>query len=84
MVVKMNIEELIKKHKCAIENKQELEKADKCGCFYCNKIYTPKEIVNWTDNQQTAVCPYCGVDSVIANPNENDLQMLNKYYFNKD
>ena len=42
------------------------------------------EIVNWTDNQQTAVCPYCGVDSVIANPNENDLQMLNKYYFNKD
>ena len=81
MVVKMNIYELLKLHKCATENRQELEKTDKCGCFYCKNIYNPQEIKEWCDNQQTAICPYCGVDSVIVNPAQEDLEILNKYYF---
>lgn len=81
MVVKMNIYELLKLHKCATENRQELEKTDKCGCFYCKHIYNPQEIKEWCDNQQTAICPYCGVDSVIVNPAQEDLEILNKYYF---
>ena len=43
-----------------------------CGCFYCKKIYGPDRIVDWADpqkphEQQTAVCPECGIDSVIGN-----------------
>lgn len=77
----MNVEELIKLYKCAIYNRKELEKANNCGCFYCKKLYNPKEIKEWCDNKQTAICPYCGIDSVIVNPTQEDLEMLNKYYF---
>lgn len=77
----MNTEELIKLHKCAINNRQQIEVADTCGCFYCKNIFYAGDITEWCDNQQTAICPHCGVDSVIANPAQEDLEMLNKYYF---
>ena len=78
----MNINELIKKHKYTVKNRQDLEKVDLCGCFYCNKIYSPKEIKKWCDDQQTAICPYCNIDSVIKNPSQEDLNILHEYYFN--
>jgi hypothetical protein len=42
-----------------------------CGCFYCCKIYSPTNITEWTDHDDlgqglTAICPKCGIDSVIA------------------
>jgi len=47
-------------------NKEELKKSDKCGCFYCMRIYKASQIKDWTDGGETALCPYCMVDSVIA------------------
>jgi len=40
--------------------------ATECGCFYCLEIFQPAEIAEWTDNDLTALCPRCGIDSVIA------------------
>ena len=82
----MNVKELIKLHKCAIENRQELEKTDKCGCFYCKQIFYAGDVTEWTDDGNTAICPHCGVDSVICNKKDyvvtpEDLELLNKYYF---
>jgi hypothetical protein len=82
----MNIEQLITLHKCGIYNRDKIEGTTVCGCFYCKKIFSPKEIKEWTDDGQTAICPYCGVDSIVCNdPNymvtEEDLDMLHKYYF---
>lgn len=37
-----------------------------CGCFYCLTIFNPIEIEEWWDKEQTATCPYCGIDSVIG------------------
>jgi hypothetical protein len=41
-----------------------------CGCFYCLAVYPPSEIVEWFDEPgdqgQTAICPKCGVDSVLG------------------
>jgi hypothetical protein len=37
-----------------------------CGCFYCLEVYSPSEITVWTDDEQTAICPKCGIDSVIG------------------
>lgn len=73
--------DLLKLHDKCRNNKEELSKSSKCGCFYCKKIYNPKEISEWTDNRQTAICPYCSIDSVISNPSEEDLDILHKYYF---
>lgn len=48
-----------------------LKYSGKCGCFFCKEIFDPKEIVGWVDiglhgdNLGTAICPYCGMDSVL-------------------
>ncbi|MEE6449420.1 cytoplasmic protein [Gottfriedia acidiceleris] len=53
-------------HRFSSYHRTELEKDSICGCFYCLKIYSPTEINEWWDNEKTAVCPYCGIDSVIG------------------
>jgi hypothetical protein len=50
---------------CSI-NRVELEQSETCGCFYCITIFPPNEIVELIDDGQTAICPYCPVDSVIG------------------
>ena len=42
-----------------------------CGCFYCCESFPPAEIAKWVDEDrtgegQTALCPKCGIDSVIG------------------
>lgn len=55
-------------HKYSFANKRMLEKENQCGCFYCCTIFSPKEINNWCEDEPewTALCPYCGIDSVIG------------------
>lgn len=82
----MDIKQLIKLHKCAIYNRKDIQQSDTCGCFYCKNIFYAGDITEWTDNGETAICPHCGVDSVICNKKdyivtEEDLNMLNRYYF---
>ena len=82
----MNVKELIQLHKCAINNRQQIKVADTCGCFYCKQIFYAGDVTEWTDDGNTAICPHCGVDSVICNKKDyvvtpEDLELLNKYYF---
>ena len=42
-----------------------------CGCFYCCATFRSGEVLDWVDEDehevgQTAVCPKCGIDSVIG------------------
>ena len=44
---------------------------DLCGCFHCLSTFPPSSIVEWVDVEeagvgQTALCPYCGIDKVVA------------------
>ena len=50
-----------------------------CGCFYCLRIYDPKEIHEWiADEWGTAVCPYCGVGcSLVAEVSASDGKLVN-------
>lgn len=66
----------------AMRNRIEVETASECGCYYCQKIFRSEEIKEWTDNSQTALCPYCSVDSVLAGMNvAEELAKLHKYWF---
>jgi len=52
-------------------NKMELENDEECGCYYCLKIFSPSKIEEWClespgGEEVTAICPHCGIDSVIA------------------
>lgn len=57
--------DVVRAHVCCSCNREYLEKVNKCGCFYCLKVFNPKEIKTWCNGGETAVCPYCGIDSII-------------------
>ncbi len=65
-------EDATEAHKYSNNHKPELEKDNRCGCFYCLKIFSPSEIEEWIvddnpcDQRGTAICPYCDIDSVIG------------------
>ena len=62
---------LIAAHKASYANKRRLSVPQECGCYYCMKTFSSEDIEDWSVDQPdwTAVCPYCGIDSVIG---END------------
>lgn len=45
----------------------ELYRSAVCGCFYCCETFSFYEIEEWVDRGVTALCPECGIDSVIGN-----------------
>jgi hypothetical protein len=54
-------------HRESSHNRASLAESTECGCFYCKTIYKPEEIECWCDGGETAICPYCSIDSVIGN-----------------
>ncbi|MBC7861858.1 MAG: cytoplasmic protein [Bacteroidia bacterium] len=64
----------------------ELKKSQLAGCYYCKKTFLPSEIAETTDDGKTALCPKCGIDSVLpdTSPYKLDaetLAALRKYWF---
>lgn len=61
-------------HKHSIRHREELLASESCGCFFCLKIFQPDKITEWTDDLrgvgQTALCPFCGIDSVIGSASD--------------
>jgi hypothetical protein len=53
-------------HRFSSHHREELEQDEVCGCFHCLKIFSPSQIVEWVDGEDTAVCPFCGIDSIIG------------------
>ncbi len=58
---------VLEAHKYSINNQEILQNDSVCGCFYCLQIFSPTKITDWIqDRSKTALCPFCGVDSVIG------------------
>jgi hypothetical protein len=53
-------------HKHSSCHRDELDRSAVCGCFYCCETCAPAEIEDWCDDEDTALCPTCGIDSVIG------------------
>jgi hypothetical protein len=71
----MSAEELAVRLEAAHEhcrwNRAALGASDLCGCFSCLETYPPSLIDEWCDEdergvEQTAICPGCSVDAVLA------------------
>ena len=72
-------------HKHSSKNKIEITDSEICGCFCCLKIFEPKEIMLWYDQTKaefvsnpesddcTAICPFCGTDSVISSASDHTI-----------
>ena len=70
----------------SMHNRPRLEKVSECACYYCLKVFSPKEIKEWVDKNDTAICPYCSVDTVIPIYEEGEkdmgfLKKINEYWF---
>ncbi len=37
-----------------------------CGCYNCGRIFTFKDITDFWDDGEVAVCPGCGMDCVVV------------------
>jgi hypothetical protein len=59
-------EDHISAHEWSSYHRETLRQSEVCGCFYCLRIFPPSEIEHWTDDDDTALCPKCGIDSVIG------------------
>lgn len=47
------------------KHRDEILESDICGCIYCKETFSPSLIRNWTDGEQTACCPECGLGNVV-------------------
>ena len=77
-------------HAHSSNHRGEVIESSSCGCFYCCAVFPPSQIEEWVDEVhgegQTALCPRCGVDSVLGNasgvPIESDfLAAMKAYWF---
>jgi len=62
-------------HQYSASNQENILLSNKCGCFFCQKIFDSKLIsAHYINDKEgkTAVCPFCGVDSVLPD-NKVDL-----------
>lgn len=73
-------------HAYSSYNKELVGLADKCYCFYCKESMASGEIVDYADEGQTAICPKCGIDSIIPDSipeplDEDIISEMNAYWF---
>jgi hypothetical protein len=78
-------------HRHSIHHRDEITHSNLCGCFYCCATFPPSDVTEWVDegsdgHGQTALCPKCGIDSVIGDrsgfPLSRDFLLeMNSYWF---
>lgn len=82
-----NQTQLVKIHQTTIFNKKSIKnKNHACGCFSCLQTFDSSLITKTCDNNQTALCPFCEIDSVIHETRTRKVtdslltQMYNRYF----
>ena len=77
-------------HRNSSNHRDELLASKSCGCFYCLRIFSPGKVEEWVDEIDglgtTALCPYCGIDSVIGSGSgypitEEFLKAMHRHWF---
>ncbi|MGN0967121.1 MAG: cytoplasmic protein [Candidatus Coprovivens sp.] len=81
-----NIQKLIDAHKTSSHNKDLVKRSKICACFHCRTWFSSKEVNRWIPGEETAICPRCGIDSVI--PDASGIQQdrdfvaeMHRYWF---
>ncbi|MCW7551608.1 hypothetical protein NX722_02900 [Endozoicomonas gorgoniicola] len=77
------MDDVSKAQQAVIDKAHRLDVKDQqCGCYYCCEIFNGNTITEFVDGSKTAICPLCGVDSVIIKvTDKNELKELNTKWF---
>ena len=62
-------DDVVRAHLHSSAHHAEVRASERCGCFYCLAAFAPDEIDRWiteADGRRTALCPACGIDSVLG------------------
>lgn len=46
-------------------HKKSILESPYAGCFFCKTLVPTRDITEWVHEDQTAICPKCGVDSLL-------------------
>jgi hypothetical protein len=79
-------------HQACTNHRQQVLASERCGCFYCLKIFKPEARTEWTDTHMedgigtTAFCPRCGIDAVIGSASGYPIELgflrrMRRYWF---
>jgi len=84
----MNPTQLKNAPKYSMRNRVSIEESEGCGCYCCCEVFSKLGITEWTDKGETAICPKCGVDAVIAQSmsvplDKESLKEMQQYWFAK-
>ena len=69
------------------DNQPDVVTSQVCGCFACRLIFQSDDVTDYiNDTFGTAVCPYCGSNSVLPESDEYELsedllESMNQYWF---
>ena len=86
----ITIPELNVFYSLSIRNEESILKSDFCGCFHCISILAAtdvksSEMMVEKDGFKTAICPICGIDSVLGDASVEIsaelIESMNEYYF---
>ncbi|MFT0211482.1 cytoplasmic protein [Pseudomonas sp. F1_0610] len=83
---KLTVELLKTAHYDSVDNRDILRNSEYCGCFSCLDQFDYKNIEEWLDDGDTALCPSCCVDAVLGSDSdialtEEFLQLMQDYWF---
>jgi hypothetical protein len=79
--------DIIDAHAHCANHREELQSSTIAGCFYCCETFPPSAIDEWIDDGQCAMCPRCGIDSVIGDASgfpirdKDFLREMNGFWF---
>ena len=74
-------------HRHSSNHRSELEQSVICGCFYCQRTFLAADVEEWVDDDSTAMCPNCGIDSVVGSASgypvdeATFLEAMHKHWF---
>ena len=72
-------------NKLSIRNKEELKNHKNCSCYFCLKVFKTTEVKEFTeelDGSETAICPFCGIDSLVPGEVSKEiLKSAQKFWF---
>jgi hypothetical protein len=57
----------------ASRHRAEIQDSARCGCYFCFRTFPNTDIKTWVDSNQTALCPFCGIDTVIGDASKHRL-----------
>lgn len=73
-------------HRHSFKNREEIQSSVLCHCFACKEASASSHVTEWADDGDTALCPRCGIDSVIGDASGFEmtpalLQQMSTFWF---